>query len=367
MSAESQHPRDDDSAENYLDNLSEQADQSALLLTALNRMAAVENASPAFDPPVPRWTEMERRVVDASTSRINELELRLQRDWETLRQQLEEPVRALEARGAELSKTYADATRAAHAALVHAQQRLDAFEQTISSQMAEAARDLRHAATALRASTDVRTARQASRGEPRFTSDPVSATRLSRRLPAVVVGLLCLVIALLIVSVYLYGRVRAVDRLAAVAAQESQDVRQALTTETGLVRDARRTAADAASTAASVSRMVEVLAAADLQRFELRGIAASAASGHALWSPSRGVVLTATGLPPAPPGRVGQAWLVTSDGSLSLGVVVRDDHGRLTAAFDPPPAFDGRLIGFMVTLEPANGSAIPSRSVLLAS
>jgi hypothetical protein len=366
IGADSQHTQDDDSDEHHQSEWSEQADESAMLLTALTRMAAVENAVPAFDPPTERGIEIEQRLMEASASRITELELRLQREWEALRQRHEEPIRELEARGAELSKTYADATRAAHAFLRHARQELIAFEETISNQIAEAARDLRREAAALRASTEGIASGEVNRAES-TAPEPVSPTLLWRRLAPLIGGLLCVLVALLLFSVYLYGRVGAVDRLAAVAARESQDVRQVLTTETGLVQDARQIAADAASAAKTAGLTVNVLAAADLQRFELRGHTAPEAGGHALWSPSRGLVLTVTRLPPVPPGRVGQAWLVTSDGSVSLGLVSPDDQGRLTAAFDPPPAFDGRPIGFMVTLEPASGSATPSRIVLLAS
>jgi hypothetical protein len=367
MRAESQHPGHDDSAEDRQSGLSGQADQSALLLTALTRMAAVENAIPAVDPLTERWIGIEQRLNEASTSRFDALELRLQREWDALRQLHEEPIRELEARGAELSKTYADATRAAHAFLIHAQQELVAFEQTISSQIAEAAQDLRHQAAALRASTERIASGEGDRPEPR-ASEPIPPTWLGHRAVLAIGGLLCLLMALLIFSVYLYDRVSAIDQQGADTAQESREVRQVVATESGLVREARQVAADAASAAATAGRVVNVLAAPDLQRFELRGQrGAPGAGGHALWSPSRGLVLTATRLSPAPPGHIGQAWLVTSDGSFSLGLVSPDDRGRLTAAFDPPPAFDGMLIGFMVTLEPASGSATPSRTVLLAS
>ena len=175
--------------------------------------------------------------------------------------------------------------------------------------------------------------------------------------------------ALLIFSVYLYSRVSEAGRRAAAAEQESRQVRQVVTTEAGLVREAFQSAtSDALSVAARTERVVHVLAAADLQRFALRGErGAPAASGQALWSPSRGLVLTATRFPPAPPGQIGQAWLVTSRGSLSLGFVSPDGQGRLTAAFDAPPELAGIVTGVMVTLEQASGSAKPAGTVLVAS
>jgi hypothetical protein len=347
----------------------EQVDQGAMLLTALTRMAAVHDATGEFDRLVERWTDTERQLIEESTRRIHDLELRLQREWEALRQLHEEPIRALEARGAELSKTYADATRAAHDSLVHAQARFDAFEQSISSQVAEAAREFRHAAVALRASTDRTTSGATNRLESGVGSEAPPLTGLARRAKPLIAGLLCLLIALLIFSVYLYSRLSEAGQRAAAAEQESRQVRQDVTTEAALVREALQAAtSNALSAAARTERVVNVLAAADLQRFELRGArGAPAASGQALWSPSRGLVLTAARLPPAPPGQIGQAWLVTSRGSFSLGFVSPDGQGRFTAAFDAPPELAGIVTGFMVTLEQASGSAKPAGTVLVAS
>src|SRR3990172_2039647 len=233
------------------------------------------------------------------------------------------------------------------------QTRLDAFEQSISSQVAEAAREFRDAAAALRASTDRTTSGATNRAESGVASEAISLTGLSRRVQPLIAGLLCLLIALLIFSVYLYSRVSEAGKRGAAAEQETLQVRQVVTTEIGLVREAFRSAtADAASAAARTERVVHVLAAADLQRFELRGErGAPAASGQALWSPSRGLVLTATRLPPAPPGQIGQAWLVTSRGSLSLGFVSPDGQGRFTSAFDAPPELSGVVTGGMGTWE----------------
>ncbi|OFW17251.1 MAG: hypothetical protein A3F70_10105 [Acidobacteria bacterium RIFCSPLOWO2_12_FULL_67_14] len=369
IGAESQNTWDDEHVRDRQDALAAQVDQGAMLLTALTRAAAVHDATTEFDRLVGRWTDTERRLIEESARRIDDLELRLQREWEALRQLHEEPIRVLEARGAELSKTYADATRAAHDSLVHAQARLDAFEQSISSQVAEAAREFRHAAAALRASTDRITSGATNRAESGVASEAISLTGLSRRVQPLIAGLLCLLIALLIFSVYLYSRVSEAGQRAAAAEQETLQVRQVVTTEIGLVREAFRSAtADAASAAARTERVVHVLAAADLQRFELRGErGAPAASGQALWSPSRGLVLTATRLPPAPPGQIGQAWLVTSRGSLSLGFVSPDGQGRFTSAFDAPPELAGVVTGVMVTWEQASGSAKPAGTVLVAS
>jgi hypothetical protein len=78
--------------------------------------------------------------------------------------------------------------------------------------------------------------------------------------------------------------------------------------------DRQVVALEAAS--AYASRTAAVLRAADLGRVDLTGqTGARDASGRILWSASQGVVFVATNLPPLPPGRVYQLWVVTRPGT----------------------------------------------------
>ena len=132
-------------------------------------------------------------------------------------------------------------------------------------------------------------------------------------------------------------------------------------------RSAQQASSEALSTAARAERMINVLAAPDSRRtMLLPQPTAAAASGQALWSASRGVVITGTRLPAVSADETYQAWLVTSRGPVSLGLLTPDARGRVSAAFDLPPDA-GAIWGFMVTREPAAGSARPSRTVVLAS
>src|SRR5262245_61741557 len=117
------------------------------------------------------------------------------------------------------------------------------------------------------------------------------------------------------------------------------------------------------TSAASASQAAAVLRAADLGRVELAGqTGAREATGRILWSASQGVVFVATNLPPLPPGRVYQLWVV-ADKPRSAGVVVPDAAGHLTVISSEPVA--ARPTAFAVTVEPEGGRPAPSGPMLL--
>jgi anti-sigma-K factor RskA len=118
--------------------------------------------------------------------------------------------------------------------------------------------------------------------------------------------------------------------------------------------DVRRTAADAQSS-------LLVLAAPDLARIDLAGQpAAPNATARAFWSRSRGLVFTASNLPPPPPGRAYQLWVLTAQPApISAGMLTLDATGRVNARFDTPPDLP-RPVAMAVTLEPEGGVASPT-------
>jgi len=321
----------------------------------LVRAAADRDATGALDRLVERWAETERRLLEESAHRIHDFELGLRHEWEALRQRHEEPVRDLETRGAALSQSYAAAARAANNAILRAHARLEALEQGIATQMAEAARHFREATAAVHA--------------PRSPEAPHTVTDLPRRSQRLITALLFGFALLLMVSGYLYDRLAAANEQAAAAEHQARELRQQMQMEANSTKQALQSVvSDALSATDRTERMVNVLAAADLQRFELAGEGgAPAANGQALWSLSHGLILAATGLPRVPAGQIGQAWLVTTRGPLSLGFLSPDGQGRVTAAFDAPPELAGVVTGFMLTIERVGGNSTPTGPVLLAS
>ena len=104
-----------------------------------------------------------------------------------------------------------------------------------------------------------------------------------------------------------------------------------------------------------------VLTAPDLTQVDLQGQqpVAPRASGRAFYSRSRGLVFTASDLPPLGAGRAYQLWMVTAQSPVSAGLLDVDAAGRVTQAFDTPLDL-ARPVAIAVTEEPAGGVPAPT-------
>ena len=112
-------------------------------------------------------------------------------------------------------------------------------------------------------------------------------------------------------------------------------------------------------------RRVAIFAAPDLRSIRLASQpAAPDASGRAFWSPSRGVIFTAAGLPFLPAGRIYQVWLVHKATPVSAGLLRVNDAGRVTATIEVPKEIT-EPVPMAVTLEPEGGVPSPTGAVYL--
>jgi hypothetical protein len=144
------------------------------------------------------------------------------------------------------------------------------------------------------------------------------------------------------------------------ARAELADLRaEIVAVESRLADAAQRT--ERATTEVRVQQQaLDVLASPDLVRTTLDGVPpAAGARAQALLSPSRGtLVLSATGLPAPPPGRVYQLWAIIGSQAVSAGTFTPGADGLsrviTTVAFNGPPA------ALAVTLEPAGGVPQPT-------
>jgi anti-sigma-K factor RskA len=104
-----------------------------------------------------------------------------------------------------------------------------------------------------------------------------------------------------------------------------------------------------------------VLTAPDLTQVDLQGQqpVAPRASGRAFYSRSRGLVFTASDLPPLRAGRTYQLWVVTAQSPVSAGLLELDTAGRVTQVFNTPPDL-AAPVAIAVTEEPAGGVAAPT-------
>jgi hypothetical protein len=165
------------------------------------------------------------------------------------------------------------------------------------------------------------------------------------------------------------SRVAVAERLAQTASDAAN--RQMAATRA----DAERQIADAREEAARAEVVSTVLAAPDLVRFGLTGVPPEdRAYAQVLWSRSRGLVLSASGLSAAPAGMTYQVWLVTSaspagDGTnptpARVGPLVPDATGSATLATSTLTRPPHPVTGVVVTLESGEPAA-PSGSTVLA-
>lgn len=142
------------------------------------------------------------------------------------------------------------------------------------------------------------------------------------------------------------------ERLALVEAQLRQAQDRANEAEVQVAR--------ASGIAAEARQTLAILSAPDLARIDLAGQPpARVARARAFWSRSRGLVFTASNLPPLPPGRTYQLWVVTADAPVSAGLLTPDPSGSVSVVIDTSPDL-ATPVAMAVTLEPAGGVPAPT-------
>jgi anti-sigma-K factor RskA len=99
----------------------------------------------------------------------------------------------------------------------------------------------------------------------------------------------------------------------------------------------------------------------DVARIDLAGQPdAPDASARAFWSRSKGMVFSASKLPPPPAGKTYQVWVLTSDPApLSAGLIEPDATGSVEVVFSTPSDIP-QPVAVAVTLEPAGGVPSPT-------
>jgi hypothetical protein len=88
--------------------------------------------------------------------------------------------------------------------------------------------------------------------------------------------------------------------------------------------------------------------------------------GKVYVNPQRGILLIASNLPPAPAGKIYEAWVIPKSGKpIPAGLFQSDSTGAATHVHPGPVAADANIIA--VTLEPQQGSDQPTTTPLLAA
>ena len=165
--------------------------------------------------------------------------------------------------------------------------------------------------------------------------------------------------ASLLLSAYLtWDSTRLRDRVAELSSQLDQARALVAAAETRVASLER--AADRSQSA------MAVINAPDVARIDLAGQPdAPDARARAFWSRDRGMVFSASKLPPPPAGKTYQVWVVTSEPApISAGLVQPDAEGRVDAVFATPPDIP-QPVAVAVTLEPAGGVPAPTGAKVL--
>ena len=295
-----------------------------------------EESEDRLDQVDSRLQALERKLLDASARRIHDFERRLEHEWLALRQLHEEPLKTLEHRTTAITESCLNVVREA-LALLRSQ---------------------------IRQGTDTAAGDEAEQ--------PVARV-FDRRSLTWTMALFAAVTALTIFGAYrqwsLGNALRDTAARAALAERRVAELQQTVERQTRNTEETvQRLTSDALTSAIRAQRLANVLAASDVRVFPLRGLrTAAAATGQIFFSPSRGVVVSVLRLPRPVANQVYQVWLVTSNGSISLGFVTPDGQGRIDAAFDTPPELVGNVTGVMLSLEPTGGNVKPTGPIVVAS
>jgi hypothetical protein len=187
-------------------------------------------------------------------------------------------------------------------------------------------------------------------------------SRSPRLLWAFIVLLLIVAAGLTAYTFQLWDRIGQLDVRASKADQRLSMAEQQVE---AVQKSAERRVGDLQEASARAARVADVLAAPDLQRLDLMGLARSGgAYAQVLWSRSRGLVASASRLPPPGEGRAYQLWVLTNEKPVSAGLIQPDQSGRGSLLIGGPLTFPRRM-GLVVTLEPAAGSTGPIGPVYL--
>ena len=363
-------------------------------------------------------SQMRQETAD----RLHELESTIEREWDTLKRMQEEPIRELREQAESLTQVSVAMANASQQGLDRAEARFVSFERDVHLRLNELTMELQSALAEIRARLDRTTpqrdassqwslddvtrlhgqlregGRAGGAGVVPGTIDHSPAEPMRQFLPARtdaddswralrekashappatgshVAGIpvkwaaAVVILALAVVTAAIFGwrmqsRITAADERLRINDLKMQTVLEDNAREREALQEATRKENEAAREMANrAQRVAEVLAAADLIRFSLSG--ADGASGQALFSRSRGLVVSGSRLPPA--NGVLHGWLLTRTAAVSMGPLETQPDGTVTLV-EPVPAIPRAVVGVMVTDEAAAGSETPAGPVVLSS
>ncbi|MEE8130972.1 MAG: anti-sigma factor [Vicinamibacterales bacterium] len=145
----------------------------------------------------------------------------------------------------------------------------------------------------------------------------------------------------------------------------ARDLRLGLAEATARIELSERNAAMSRQVLEDARAQATILTAPDLSSVMLEAQpGARGAKGRAFWSPTRGVVLAVSNIPPISSDRVYQLWFVTPPNPVSAGLLRVDDAGRIFETIVVPEG-SSPPVAIAVTIELKGGADSPTGEVLL--
>jgi hypothetical protein len=373
------------------------------------------------------WSEIERRLLNESTTRIHQFERNLQHEWTAIRQAHEEPIRQLDAQSTRIADACLTAVDHALRRFDAAEARLASLEEGLHREIEMLTREVRDAVGGLRQGAPQIGPRQpwsidnvirlhnelradsetapapalagvgstlaiapAARGSlalagalpieaerdqapvPQVVTTDAPASVLApvavwRRPPIVAAAVVTLLLGAF--GLYLQWQVQAGLRDAATRAEAAERGASEARAEARQELTALQKVADqrlevAQQAAHSAQTLAAIAAAADLRRFDLASRERDVMA-QTLYSQTQGIAFTAADLPPPPAGKAYELWLIGPDRATSVGLIRLG--GRASLTFETPASLPRPVVRALITVEPAAGSASPTTAAYLIS
>lgn len=364
------------------------------------------------------WKDAGTRVRQETADRLHELEGTIEREWDSLRRMQEEPIRELREQAESLTQASMAMANASRQGLDRTEARFATFETEVHLRLTELTRELQTAIAEMKARLDrdpatradtqwslddvtrlhgqlrdgarpagefphtidhasvpgrelpagataeVHDSRPARSAEARRPSDRHESARAIRsRAPVAVLAGVVLLAA--IFGWRMQQQIRTASDRALVAERKSELAVSDAARQTDQARKLAAAQIDEARQLGSrTQRIGDVLAAPDLIRFNLRG--GNGASGQALFSRSRGFVVSVSGVPAVQANGAYTVWLLTRIAPVKAGTFVPEADGSITLAQETP-VVPRAVVGVMITAEASDAAETPAGTAILSS
>ena len=378
------------------------------------------NAVAQLEAYASEWKDANVRVRQETADRLHELETTIEREWDSLRRMQEQPIRELREQAESLTQVSLAMANASQQGVERAEARFAAFETEVHLRLNELTRELTTAVAEMKtridrlpASRDAaaqwslddvtrlhgqlrdgartkdefpHTLEHAAATAPRDIPSPAvrelsaptqpNHVTFDRPAPRVWTGgarrwaplAAAVAVGAILVSFFgwrLQSEIREATQRAVIAEQKANVAVNDANRQMDEQREENeRQLRDTRDLMLRMQLMASVINAPDLIRFNLRGD--NGASGQALFSRSRGVVVNASKLPPPPPNAPYTAWFLTSATPVKIGPLVAEADGTVTLAAVVPNVLR-RVVGVMVSAEPAEPGEAPAGALVLSS